>query len=746
MSQSARVFVLSDRIPRTRAAGLLALYTAAVFGSAFLLFLVQPMWGRMVLPLLGGSPAVWITSMLFFQAALLGGYAYAHLSTRLGVRRQAMLHLGLLAVAALLVPLGPGEATPAGDAEPVRWLLGLMVATVGPPFLVLAATGPLLQSWFARSRHPHAADPYRLYAASNLGSLLALLAYPAWVEPRLRLAEQSGGWAVGYAAIALAIAGCAATVWGNARARPAMSPAPHALGEESFAAPTARERAIWVAYAFVPSGLFLAVTTYLTTDLAPVPLLWVIPLALYLLSFTLVFAPRALLPHGWMTAAQPSLLVVVALLLLSGHLRRPAVVVPIHLLALFVTAMVCHGELARRRPDARYLTEFYLWLAVGGVLGGVYNALLAPMLFPHTWEYPVLLVLACLARPWPPGSRSWRTVAWNGFRTAAFIAALLLLTGEQVAAWPPALYLGAAAVLLAVLAPSLGRRPTWLAVCIAVVLLIRIGEEVRERQTLLAKRSFFGSYRVERADILPGYNVLTHGSTLHGAQALPLELRREPLTYYVRNGPLGDIFATLPDRAPRRVAVVGLGTGTTAAYGQPGERWTFYEIDPGIVRVARNPRLFTYLRDSPAETRVVLGDARLRLADAPPGAYDLIVLDAFTSDAVPVHLLTREALELYLSRLAPGGRIAFHISNRYLDLESVLAELTRERGLTARVGTGPVRGRSHYQQHSTWFVVARDAAGLAGLAPREGWRAPRNRAGVAAWTDDFSSVLGVFRR
>lgn len=727
---------------RVTGAALLALYTSAVFGSAFLLFLVQPMFGRMVLPLLGGTPAVWNTCMLFFQAALLGGYGYAHLSARLGLRRQATLHLLLLVGVALLLPVSVAGAVPEGGDAPVPWLLWLMVVTVGPPFLILAATGPLLQWWFSRSAHPDAHDPYRLYAASNLGSLLALLAYPLWVEPRLGLARQSGAWTVGYVLLGLLLAGCAAAVW----KRPAVEALSMVKAEPIDQRVTMRERAIWTALAFVPSSLLLGVTTYLTTDLAPVPLLWVLPLALYLLSFTLVFAPRQLLPHRWMVAVQPALLATVALSLLSGFVRNPAFAIPVHLAGLFVTAMVCHGELARRRPAVRHLTEFYLWIALGGVLGGAFNALLAPALFSRAWEYPVVLVLACLARPWPRRPRNFRIYLGGALRSAGLVAALLLLLGVNADDLSTAAYVAVAAAVIALLTVALGRTPLWLALCIGTVLLVRTVQDVHEEDTLLARRSFFGQYRVHLFDggWEGRYHVLTHGSTLHGAQSLDPERRGDPLTYYVQSGPLGNLFFSMGvSSSPRRVAVVGLGTGTTASYGVEGETWTFYEIDPGIERIARDPRLFTYLRDSPADIRVVLGDARLSLARAPEGAYDLILLDAFSSDAIPTHLLTREALELYLSRLAPGGRIAFHVSNRYLDLESVVAALVRDLGLAARAGSGPPSLRTSYEQFSDWIVVARTEEDLVTLTAN-GWRPLKPRSDAPPWTDDYSSLLGVF--
>jgi spermidine synthase len=731
-------------VPR-RSGALLAAYTAAVFLSAFLLFLVQPLFGKMVLPLLGGSPAVWNTCMLFFQAALLGGYLYAHLtSSRLTLRRQATVHLVALALAALALPVSLRGASPEGGAAPIPWLLGLMAVTVGAPFLVLSGTGPILQRWFSRSGHAHAADPYHLYAASNLGSALALLAYPLLMEPRMRLAGQSATWTAGYALLALLIAGCAALVW---RSGDAIAPAVETESVDAavhVAAPervTMRERLIWIGLAFVPSSLLLGVTTFLTTDLSPAPLLWVLPLALYLLSFTFVFARRPPIPHAWIVAAHPSAIAVAVLLLAAGYVENPAAAVPLHLLSLFLIAMAAHGELARRRPHVRHLTEFYLWISVGGVLGGVFNALVAPVVFSQIWEYPLVLVLACLARPWPTQRMPWRAHLWFALRTGAFIWGLLYLADNPGLA--PTLYVGLAALLVGLMS-GMGRAPLWLAACIGAVLAWRAVEVINEPGVLLAERTFFGRYKVLEYEQAGGFHVLRHGSTLHGAQSLEGWRRREPLTYYLMHGPLGKVFAATADRAGRRrVAVVGLGTGTTAAYGREGEDWTFYEIDPGIERIARDTAYFSYLSDSPARTRVVLGDARLSLARETDRTYDLILLDAFSSDAIPVHLMTREALDTYLARLGPRGLIVFHVSNRYLDLEPVVAALAKDRGLAARAGVGP-RDRRTYESTSTWIAVARTEADLGPLTADAYWWRPRLRKDVKPWTDDYSSLLTVF--
>jgi spermidine synthase len=733
---------------RARSLALVGTFTASVFLSAFLLFLVQPMFGKMVLPLLGGSPAVWNTCMLFFQAALLGGYLYAHVSSRMGVRAQAGVHVGLLALTALLLPISVAGRAPEGSDAPIPWLLGTMLLTVGPPFFVLAGTGPMLQRWFAHTGHEHAADPYPLYAASNLGSMLSLLAYPAWMEPRMRLAGQSAAWSLGFAALALLIAASAVWIW-----RPVPPPADASTEMAEGGARTDalthsrtplpwRERSIWVFLAFVPSAMLLALTTYITTDLSPVPLLWVLPLALYLLTFTLAFARRPPMPHEHMLWLQPPVLMVVVLLLLSGYVEEAVAAIPLHLAGLFVTAMVCHGELARRRPSVRHLTEFYLWISVGGVLGGIFNVLVAPVIFNNVYEYALSIGLACVARPWPEGGQPWKRHALLGVRAVVVTGALLYL-GANAKEMNSALLLVSAGALMVLMTLALGRAPLWLALSLGTVMAYSTAKAIREPGVLLAERSFYGRFKVVKFGTVERFHVLRHGSTLHGAQSLAHP--RDPITYYLPFGPVGQIFAATEDRAGRRkVAVVGLGTGTTAAYARAGEDWTFYEIDPHVVRMANDRRYFTYLPDSPARTRIELGDARLSLARDSQPRYDMILLDAFSSDAIPVHLLTREAMGTYLGRLAPRGIIAIHISNRYLDLEPVVAALVRERGLAARVSSGPTGKRKRYESIATWITVARTEDDLAIVAADSRWKPLTDRR-VRPWTDDYSSLLSVFQ-
>ncbi len=735
---------------------MLILYTITIFVSAALLFLVQPMFARMALPLLGGSPAVWNTALVFYQAALLVGYAYAHASTRwLGVRRQAALHFVLLLLPLLVLPIAiPNGWTPPTDTNPSLWLLGLLAVSVGLPFFAVSTSSPLLQKWFAATGHPAAADPYFLYAASNAGSLLALVAYPALVEPHWRLAEQSRWWAVGYGLLVALTAGCALWLWKSPHVIFAKAAAPTGApsleqGGANSAAPTFRRRVRWVLLSFVPSSLMVSVTTYLSSDVAAVPLLWVIPLAIYLLTFVLVFARRALLPEALLKRAMPIILVALVLLLAMQATEPIALLMALHLLAFFTVAMVCHGEIARDRPATQHLTEFYLWMSVGGVLGGAFNALLAPLIFTTVAEYPVTLVLACLLgiRAAPTADR------WKVLADFAAPALLGLLTLGLIVLVPRFLPPGDPLAAGLIFAPPVlacffcSQRPLRFGLGLAAILLAGTFHQGEQGRLLYSARSFFGIHRVT-VDATAQFHVLVHGKTIHGMQSLEPGRRDEPLTYYHRTGPIGQLFAAYGAELKSPVAVVGLGAGSLASYGQPGQAWTFYEIDPVVEGLAKDPRYFTFLRDSPAKVEVVLGDARLSLLRAPKQAYGLIVLDAYSSDAIPVHLITREALRLYLDKLAPRGLLAFHISNLHLDLKPVLARLASDGGLFCRVQSdtnlSPAE-KAGGKRASQWLVMARATEDLARLAADPRWEAcPVEASKPAVWTDDYSSILEVF--
>jgi hypothetical protein len=758
-----------------------ALYAITVFVSATLLFTVQPMFARMVLPLLGGSPAVWNTTVVFYQVTLLAGYAYAHLTTTwLDQRRQVALHAALLLAPFLALPIVvPAGWSPPTAANPIPWLLALLLVAVGAPFFVVATSSPLLQSWFSRTNHRGAANPYVLYAASNAGSMLALISYPLLVEPYLRLQQQSWLWAAGYGLLVVLMLGCAAVVWSAARteirelradaSRPSVvrdrsqqTADDGRLTTDSSLPLTLSRRLRWMLLAAVPSSLMLSVTTYLSTNIAPIPLLWIVPLALYLLTFILVFAGRPILPHRAMVRGLPIVLLPLVIVICAQATQPIWMLIALHLATFFIAAMVCHGELAADRPPPRQLTEFYLWMSIGGALGGMFNALLAPLLFTTVVEYPLMLVLACLlASPWSVVRSQLQRITDNGQRTMDYrrlwldlglplaigtlVAGLILATRAAGLPSGPLVY-GLAFGLPTLICFGFSRRPLRFALCIAAIFTAGALYTSDQGQVLHAERSFFGIHRV-LLDPSGRFHVIAHGGTLHGRQALDPARKREPLSYYYANGPIGQVFAA--DAGARgRVAVIGLGAGSLTCYSRPGQAWTLYEIDPSVERIARDPAYFTFLRDCAPNAGVVLGDARLSLVHAADQGYDLMVLDAYSSDSTPVHLITREALALYRAKLAPGGLLAFHISNQYLDLKPVLADLARDAGMVARFQDDLVldpadaaRGKSASQ----WVIMARDSADFGALAVDPRWRPLEGQADAAVWTDDYSSILSVLR-
>jgi hypothetical protein len=735
---------------------MLILYGMTIFLGAALLFVVQPMVGRMVLPLLGGSPAVWNTTMVFYQAVLLAGYAYAHFTTRwFGVRRQAVAHAAVLLLPLLALPIAiPHGWTPPTMRNPIPWLLALLSVAVGLPFFVVSATSPLLQRWFSASGHRDAGDPYFLYAASNCGSLLALVSYPVLIEPHLRLSQQSRWWTIGYGALVVLTAVCGSWVWRNGAVaeppNPEISEATERIPPTNpTEALTARRRWRWVLLAFVPCSLMLSVTTYITSEVAPIPLLWVIPLGIYLLAFILVFARRRL-PHQWMVRALPFAVAAVVVTLIARALQPIELLIGLHLACLFIVSMVCLGELANDRPSAQRLTEFYLWLSAGGLLGGIFNALLAPVLFSTVVEYPLTLVLACLLTPrlaeaGPSGRERLLDFAFP-LLVGLFSASLCrLLRGVTIGSMELTMTLmyGVPAILCLVFL----RRPLRFGLSVGAVLLACWFVPGYQDPTLHVERSFFGIHRVS-LDPSGQFHWLSHGNTIHGVQRLGPSRHGEPLAYFTKTGPFGQAFAALGDAVKRRVGVIGLGTGTLAAYGARGERWTFYEIDPAVERIARDPRYFTFLGGSPADVEVVLGDARQSLQKAGDGGFGILVLDAYTSDTIPLHLITRESLALYLRKLAPNGALIFHISNRHLRLERVLGALAQDAGLVCLVQSDPTTGPTEFlttgRIGSKWVVMARDPATLGDLMHNARWLQPPPRLRTRLWTDDYASVFSVF--
>jgi spermidine synthase len=732
-----------------------AAFSVTMFLSAALLFLVEPMFAKMALPLLGGSAAVWTTCLVFFQATLLAGYAYAHASVKLaGKRTQIAVHAAVLLAPLALLPVHvPGGWAPPLQRDPVWWLLRLLLVAVGLPFFALSATTPILQKWFAHSGHPLSGDPYFLYAASNSGSLLGLLSYPFVLEPLLRLSDQSRLWAWCYGLFLVLIAGCILIVWGSPHLASDLASPPPDVQEatEKPEGPTPRRRLRWVALAFVPSSLMLGVTTALTTDIPAIPLFWVLPLALYLLSFVLVFGRRPLLSHLWLSRRLPYLILAAAIPIVLKGVLPLMVLLPIDLLTLLAVAMVCHGEVARTRPATRHLTAFYLWVSVGGVLGGAFNALLAPVIFSTVVELPIALVLAAMLCPAvdgaedTPRARRLDYLLPAGLGLAVVVATLELEARHMA----PGLLFN-----LIIFGPSaicclrFGNRPRRFGLSVAALILASQVYAGPFGHVLHSERSFFGVYLVSN-NVEKNYRVLFHDGTAHGAQSMDPRRACEPLAYYTRSGPIGQVFEAYQESpVENEVAIIGLGAGVLDCYHQARQRFTFYEIDPAVLHIAQSQRYFTYLSDCGPPVRVVLGDARLSLHDAPAHSYGMIVLDAFSGDSIPIHLLTREALAVYLTRLAPNGVLVFHISNRYLDLHNVLAELAHDAGLSCLRNDDTMVSEDETQEGkfaSSWVVMARSSADLEALRSTPGWWDLQAAPGSRVWTDDFSNIVSIFK-
>jgi hypothetical protein len=720
-------------------------FAVTLFVGSALMFLVEPMIAKMVLPTLGGTAMIWNTCVVFFQSVLLAGYAYSWaLSRWLDVRRQALVHTIVLALPLLVLPFAVhfGTAPPEGS-NPVWWLLLLLASTIGLPFFSLS-TSSVLQHWFSRTGHAEGADPYFLYAINNVGSLSALLAYPTIVEPSLRLAGQSHLWAAGYTIFVGAAVICAIVVWRRpsvAHPRKTVS----IVDRASDVRPSWVRRLKWVASAAVPSSLMLAVTIYLSTDLAPVPLLWVVPLALYLLTFVLAFSRSGPRYRTLADRLLPLTVIPIALFMLAEGGPPLMVLVPLHLLALVAAGLVCHGALVADRPDVSHLTEFYFWIALGGVVGGLFNTLIAPIAFKSIVEYPLGLVLACLLRPSVEGHKSQGRFSVRELAVPAAVGlsatVIFFITGRI--GHSERLVIVALA-LPAFLSFRQSRRPMRFALCLVAFFLAGMWHTHDYGRILFEDRTFFGVYKVvQGAD--GQHNTLLHGTTIHGTQALAEAQRREPLRYFHRTGPIGQAFLQLPVSArTSNVAVAGLGIGSLAAYARSGQHWTFFEIDPALELIARNERFFTYLHDCGDRCQVVTGDARLSLARTQAPQFGVIVLDAFTSDAIPVHLLTSEALDLYLSRLTPDGVLAFNVSNTHVAVAPVLARLAITHGLVAidqfdRVSGEMVNGKSS----SEWILMARHRDDLEPLVDDPRWRTPRLSSSTPLWTDDYTNLLAV---
>jgi spermidine synthase/lipoprotein signal peptidase len=715
------------------------LFLLTVLTGSFLLFLTQPMIARMALPRLGGAPAVWNSAMLVYQGLLLAGYAYAHFLTRLRPRRQAGLHLALFAVAALWLPIGVSDAVLPADAAPALWAPWFLASSIGPLFFIVSAQAPLMQRWYALEGAR--GDPYPLYAASNLGSFAGLLSYPLLVEPLLTLHQQSLVWTAGYALLVMMVVACALTV-------PAA--AIEAIPKAEGPAPSWRRLLHWVALAAVPSGLMLSTTTHLTTDIVAVPLLWVLPLALYLLSFVIAFAHRRGAANV-IVAIAPLFLLVAGGFAFSGGSDQPFFTATLGLLLLFIIAVALHAEMYRRRPEPAHLTAFYLAMAVGGVLGGAFCAILAPTLFDWAYEHPLLIVAAALLMPQTPFIPWAQDIpAPMRWLIAAGLLALSWAVDQNLGPFggPGAALAGSVLISLVALA-FIGRNLVFAAGLLALMLSYGGWTKLEESGQGIRTRSYFGVYTVTTRRIPPSRQ-LTHGTTLHGVQNLTPGGETEPTSYYARRSGVGHAIGALPIfHSPNAaVGVVGLGTGTLSCYARPGQDWRFFEIDPAMVRIARNPAIFTFLSRCAPQAKVVLGDARLSLSREPEGRLDLLAVDAFSSDAIPIHLLTREALQVYRRALKPDGLLLLHISNRYLDLEPVLAAAAKSDGWhAAAFDYSPERGEEERNlSRSIWVAMTMDKDSLMTLRIASAddahlWRPLQARPGFPGWTDDYASIL-----
>jgi hypothetical protein len=884
MSQTATVKPQNSEVGNSTSIGVPILFAITLFVSALLLFLVQPMIAKMILPFLGGSPAVWNTCQVFFQAVLLIGYTYAHVSTGwMGVRKQGWLHMGVMLIPLAVLPLSLRDwAPPNGDpVEWLWWIFLLLSVSVGLPFFILSTTAPLLQRWFTETGHPSARDPYFLYAASNMGSMLALLGYPSLVEPFIPIritapgegnpwASQVNLWAIGYCCLLGLLVACRIAVAMSARGRTKTSDGPDLSVVDvvpakaaNVAAPlTMGTRLRWIALAFVPSSLMLGVTTYLTLDIAAIPLLWVIPLSIYLLSFILVFArwPQSL--HMVSVALMPLLILLIIFLLESGG--RPSVgkTIMLYLGALFVVAMMCHGELARTKPEPSRLTEFYLLMSVGGVLGGLFNGIAAPLLFHDVIEHKLAMVFACFLLPaignqssllterlfglrpnrvrgvivdlaagillgcvaygllefnstsgggaeaHPVGYKVWESMQQASVNASNFVNSAANLSVKYILRRPDAAHIVLvrprkllticlyglpilACFIFATRPLRFGTAVTCFVIASSIFdngLSIR-GHQIavaHEEMPLFQDRSFFGVLKVveEEDEPYPAHS-LYHGTTLHGMQYMNPELQDVPITYYYRNGPVGQAFKAARQLSPhKKLAVIGLGSGTTACYGEKGDTLTYYEIDNLVRSIATNPAYFTFLtncekRGCPID--IIMGDARQQMVKAEDHSYDMIIVDAFSSDAIPVHLLTKQAVEMYFKKLAPHGYLLVHISNRYLNLTPVVARIAEKLDVPSvkqyDTDTIPYPGKTS----SDWIVLAKEDADLlpllagqpaldrwsksppfVGVWPVLGFLLPATEVEdfinsekpmwkplelddrVGLWTDDYSNLLRVF--
>jgi hypothetical protein len=665
-----------------------ALCSATVFLSAFLLFLVEPLFAKIILPWFGGSAAVWATCLVFFQSALLLGYYYADITSRkLSPRQQVWIHLAVLLIALLFIPIAPGAYWHPHPGEDPFWrILGLLTFALGVPYTLLSTTSPLVQTWYARCQT--GSEAYHLFALSNFASFLALLSYPFVIEPGLATHIQALGWSALFVAFVLV---CAVTAWASRSGAAVVRAAAKDDEPPDFA-----RKLHWLVLAACGSMLLLSITNHLTQNVTPVPLLWVLPLSLYLLSFTLVFSRRNFYSRWLFIRLLAVFLGAMGYAVYDWRsVDAIQVSVPLFCVGLFVACMFCHGELNRLRPSENRLTSFYLMLSLGGALGAIFVGLIVPHVFDGLYEFPVILVLTAILA---------LVTFWSGGWSA---------------------------------------RALWACVSVAMVIVLSINVRDFKRNSMVMVRNFYGALRVKQTREFGDHQarVLYHGTIRHGAQYLLLPWRKQPTTYYSRDSGIG-LALRYCCNGSKRVGVVGLGAGTLAAYGNQGDYFHFYEINPAVIDIAN--AVFTYLRESPAQKEITLGDARLSLEQEPSQHFDVLAIDAFSGDAIPVHLLTREAIALYLRHLKPDGILAIHTSNIYLRLDPVVKQLADNAGYFAK----SIKNESDDDQciaAADWVLVTRNARFLNSAVVQKDADSIDATKGLRLWTDDYNNLFQILK-
>lgn len=742
--------------PDRRSIGLAVIFTATIFLSATLLFSVQPMFTKLILPLLGGASNVWNTAMVFFQAMLLGGYIYAHLVSKyLPVKAQIAVHACVTAAGFVFLPLAvPAGITLPESGMPTFWLLGLFGVTVGLPFFALSANAPLLQRWFSLTDHRDADDPYFLYSASNAASLIILCAYPFIIEPNTRLGGQTFSWAIGYASLLVMLLITAFVL--TRRLAPtvkAVASKPKSI-ESSW-----KQKAFWIFLAFLPSSLMLGVTSYMTNNIASTPFLWIMPLALYLLTFVIVFANKSIVTANGLAKLFPWV-VIVGFMLIAPNLTfnvlgfslstalPPMIKIPLLLTVYFLISLYCHAILVEKRPDASGLTEFYILMSVGGVLGGIFNALIAPVIFNAVYEFILVLALVIFLKPTGievprSGPNPWRLFI-IGAVAAAFNAVILLGAGST---WLLIVFVSASILAISTMRFDFSRFAKM--GMVLSLALIAIFFDVFSSNKLYSDRSFYSLLSVKVEESAHGkVHKFVHGNTFHNYQLRDPELQHVPTSYYIEDGSIHTSVEAIRENLGGNldIAVVGLGAGAMACYEQPGDNWMYFEIDPAVVDLARNTKYFSYIDTCAPNADIRIGDARQKLNDVDEGSLDMIVIDAFSSNSIPAHLVTREALALYRSRMNVNGVVFFHTSNQMLDVTSVVTRLAEDAGLTSRyidIGEFPENPYREHGSLGTGILMGPDSiiqAVTADDARFKNWTPSRH---VKVWTDDYSSVLGT---